>query len=182
MTLSSRTEPQPMQTASPRAWSTSMSVQPQFLHTPGLMAPPQSLMGNNGVSSSWGLLTLQPASVAITTTFSFIQRWRKKLHRPEDEMRCWRSKVKQQNSSPDKTSLDLLDRLHSFPTVYWDVLMSSCLQKSIIYTQSCTFTWKITPINLLLQIFGSNRADFFFFFLKWDHELFHYMWLCLRCF
>lgn len=76
MTLSSRTEPQPMQTASPRAWSTSMSVQPQFLHTPGLMAPPQSLMGNNGVSSSCGLVTLfkcqKPASVAITTTFSFL--------------------------------------------------------------------------------------------------------------
>lgn len=44
----------------------------------------------------WALLRFggKPASVAITTTSL----------RPEDEMRCWRSKVKQQNSSPDKTT------------------------------------------------------------------------------
>lgn len=57
MTLSSSTEPQPMQTASPRAWSTSMSAQPQFLHTFGLMALPPSLMGNEIMSSSQCITT-----------------------------------------------------------------------------------------------------------------------------
>ena len=37
MILSSKTEPQPIQTASPRAWSMSMSVPPQFLHWRELM-------------------------------------------------------------------------------------------------------------------------------------------------
>ena len=39
MMLSSRTDPQLMHTALPRAWSTSMSEHPQVLHTRELMMP-----------------------------------------------------------------------------------------------------------------------------------------------
>lgn len=45
MMLSSRTEPQPVHTALPRAWSTSMSDPPQVLHTRELMVEVRGQLG-----------------------------------------------------------------------------------------------------------------------------------------
>lgn len=69
-------------------------------------------------------------------------------------MRCWRSKDKQQNSSPDKTYLDLLDR----PVVPKGLLrgFNVFLSLKVNYLHSKLYFYMKNNINLLLQMFGSN--------------------------